>query len=60
MNKFLELFTSAHTVSLKERDSRVIELRYGLSGDKPQTLAAIGEELGVYDYTRAHDQFGSD
>jgi RNA polymerase primary sigma factor len=34
-------------MTLGWRERRVIELRYGLSGDAPQTLEQIGEEVGV-------------
>lgn len=33
--------------SLPERDRRVIEWRFGVSGQQPQALARIGEKLGV-------------
>jgi RNA polymerase primary sigma factor len=33
--------------SLPERDRRVIELRYGLRGDQPQTLEEVGRAFGV-------------
>jgi len=33
--------------SLPERDRRVIELRYGLAGDQPQTLEEVGRAFGV-------------
>jgi RNA polymerase primary sigma factor len=33
--------------SLPERDRRVLELRYGLRGEEPHTLAHIGRRLGI-------------
>jgi RNA polymerase primary sigma factor len=33
--------------SLPDRDRRVIELRYGLAGDQPQTLEEVGRAFGV-------------
>jgi RNA polymerase primary sigma factor len=33
--------------SLPERDRRVLELRYGLSGEEPHTLEHIGRRLGL-------------
>jgi RNA polymerase sigma factor (sigma-70 family) len=33
--------------ALPERDRRVIEWRFGVSGERPQALARIGEKLGV-------------
>lgn len=32
---------------LTEREEKVIELRYGLNGDEPQTLERIGQQFGV-------------
>ena len=32
---------------LNEREKRVIYKRYGLDGENPETLAAIGDELGI-------------
>ncbi len=33
--------------SLPERERRVIELRYGLTGDRPRTLEEVGRAFGV-------------
>lgn len=33
--------------TLTEREKRVIELRYGLNGEKPCTLEEVGQEFGV-------------
>jgi RNA polymerase primary sigma factor len=33
--------------ALSERDRAVLELRYGLGGSEPQSLAGIGRELGL-------------
>ena len=32
---------------LRPRERRVVELRFGLEGDKLYTLSEIGQELGV-------------
>lgn len=32
---------------LDERERKIIELRYGLTGLKPMTLQAIGKQFGV-------------
>ena len=32
---------------LEEREQTVLRLRYGLDGEEPQTLASIGEQIGV-------------
>ena len=37
----------AALASLPDRDRKVIELRYGLSGDTPQTLEEVGRAFGV-------------
>jgi RNA polymerase primary sigma factor len=34
-------------VDLNERMRHVLELRFGLGGDKPRTLEEVGAELGV-------------
>ena len=33
--------------SLPERERQVIELRFGLSGEQPQTLEEVGRAFGV-------------
>jgi RNA polymerase primary sigma factor len=33
--------------TLPERERRVLEMRYGLNGEEPRTLAEVGEQLGI-------------
>ena len=33
--------------SLPERDRKVLELRFGLKGERPRTLEEVGERFGV-------------
>ncbi len=44
---FAEYFTSAQMDALTERESRIIELRYGFMGGDPHTLEAIGQEFVI-------------
>ena len=44
---FAEYFTLAQTDALKDRESRIIELRYGFMGGDPHTLEEIGQEFGI-------------
>lgn len=44
---FAEYFTLAQTDALTDRESRMIELRYGFMGGDPHTLEEIGQEFGV-------------
>ena len=45
--EFFEYFTQAQLEALNSRESQIVELRYGLNGGNPLTLAAIGEVFGV-------------
>ncbi|MEB3339396.1 sigma-70 family RNA polymerase sigma factor [Okeania sp.] len=45
--EFFEYFAQAQLEALKDREKQIIELRYGLTGDKPMTLASIGEVFGI-------------
>ncbi|MDY6938199.1 MAG: sigma factor-like helix-turn-helix DNA-binding protein [Cyanobacteriota bacterium] len=44
---FLEYLAQAQLEALQDRESQIIELRYGLTGEKAATLAAIGQVFGV-------------
>ena len=44
---FIEYFTEAQNKALTERESTIVELRYGLMGGEPHTLEAIGHQIGV-------------
>ncbi len=44
-NNFLGLFNCARLGYLSERENRIIELRYGLAGEKPHTLEQIGQKF---------------
>jgi hypothetical protein len=44
---FLEYLALAQMDALRERESRIFELRYGLADGYPQTLEQVGQEFGV-------------
>ena len=44
---FAEYFTLAQTNTLAERESLIIELRYGFTDDEAHTLEEIGQRIGV-------------
>lgn len=44
---FLHYFVNAHRAVLSSRESYIVDLRYGLTGNNPCTYALIGLELGV-------------
>ena len=44
---FFEYLAQAQLEALQGRESRIVELRYGLTGEKAATLAAIGKVFGV-------------
>ena len=41
------VFQSRVLESLPERDRKVLELRYGLKGERPRTLEEVGDRFGV-------------
>ena len=45
--EFFEYFTQAQLEALKDRDRQIVELRYGLTGSKPCTLASIANIFGI-------------
>lgn len=46
-NKLLRDVISKILDSLPPRESKILELRYGLGGDEPHTLEEVGQKLGV-------------
>lgn len=44
---FVEYFIAAQKSALTERESQIIEMRYGFGEDKAQTLEQIGQRIGV-------------
>jgi DNA-binding CsgD family transcriptional regulator len=44
---FAEYFTMAQVEALTERESRMVELRYGFMGGDSHTLEQVGQEFGV-------------
>ncbi|MDO8294339.1 MAG: sigma factor-like helix-turn-helix DNA-binding protein, partial [Gallionella sp.] len=44
---FIEYFIAAQKSALTERESQIIEMRYGFGEDKAQTLEQIGQRIGV-------------
>jgi DNA-binding CsgD family transcriptional regulator len=44
---FAEYFTLAQVEALTDRESRMVELRYGLMGGDSHTLGQVGQEFGV-------------
>ncbi len=44
---FAEYFTMAQVEALTDRESRMVELRYGLMGGDSHTLGQVGQEFGV-------------
>ncbi|MEM1172831.1 MAG: sigma factor-like helix-turn-helix DNA-binding protein [Cyanobacteria bacterium P01_H01_bin.35] len=45
--EFFEYFAQAQLEALKDREQQIIELRYGLTGNKPLSMASIGEVFGI-------------
>jgi len=45
--EFFEYLAQAQLEALKDKEKQIIELRYGLTGNKPMTLASIGEVFGI-------------
>ena len=45
--RFFEYLAQAQSEALLERESRILELRYGLTGENAATLAAIGKVFGI-------------
>jgi Sigma-70, region 4 len=45
--RFFEYLAQAQSEALLDRESRILELRYGLTGENAATLAAIGKVFGV-------------
>jgi len=45
--RFFEYLAQAQLEALQDRESRIVELRYGLTGENAATLAAIGKVFGV-------------
>lgn len=45
--RFFEYLAQAQSETLRDRESRIFELRYGLTGKNAATLAAIGKVFGV-------------
>ena len=44
---FAEYFTLAQTNTLAERESLIIELRYGFTDDEAHTLEEIGQRIAL-------------
>ncbi|MEL7409232.1 MAG: sigma factor-like helix-turn-helix DNA-binding protein [Cyanobacteria bacterium J06558_2] len=45
--RFLEYLAQEQLEALQERERRIVELRYGLTGENAATLAAIAKVFGV-------------
>lgn len=46
-DNFAEYFTLAQAEALTARESRILDLRYGLANGEPQTLEQVGQALGI-------------
>lgn len=44
---FIKYLTSAQALTLRPKWSHILELRYGLSGERPHKLTEIGEKYGL-------------
>lgn len=44
---FVEYFTLAQNSALKERESQIVDMRYGFVEGKAQTLEQVGIQIGV-------------
>ena len=44
---FFEYFAQAQLEVLTDRERQIVELRYGLTGSKPLTLASISEVFNI-------------
>jgi DNA-binding CsgD family transcriptional regulator len=47
VGNFAEYFTLAQTDALRERESRIVDLRYGFSNGESHSLQEIGNEFGL-------------
>lgn len=46
-NNFAEYFILAQAEALTARESRIVDLRYGLTNGEPQTLEQVGQAFGI-------------
>ncbi len=46
-NEFLNYLAQAQFEVLKDRENKIFELRYGMTGEKPYTLEAIGNKFNL-------------